>query len=147
LLPGNRLASHNISSIVIQPLDTYSLIVCTNAGILSVTLSPTASHIRVLFKLPDEPSLATDTHLTEVWMGWRRAYIQYYDDALTVSYNTWQHTGQPTTVPAESYAFRRVMIPNEGYPSMMDESSGRVVMVKSQSTLTISYYSLYDVNK
>ncbi|KZP05763.1 hypothetical protein FIBSPDRAFT_1053923 [Athelia psychrophila] len=46
LLPGNRLAGNNVSSIVAQPLDTYSLIACTNVGILAVTLSLTTSHIQ-----------------------------------------------------------------------------------------------------
>ncbi|KZP06989.1 hypothetical protein FIBSPDRAFT_1053224 [Athelia psychrophila] len=82
LLPGNRLASNNISSIVVQSLDNYGLIACTNAGILAVTLSPIASHISTLFTLPDEPSYAHDTQLTDVRVGWRRAYIQYYDSAL-----------------------------------------------------------------
>ncbi|KZP27052.1 hypothetical protein FIBSPDRAFT_886933 [Athelia psychrophila] len=144
-LPGSRLASNTISSIVIQPLNIYSLIACTDAGILAVTLSPAASHISVLFTLVDEPALAIDTQITDVQVDWHRTYIQYYKDALAVSYDTRQHIVQPITVAAESC--RRVMITNEEYLSMMDESSGRVVMQKSESLLTVYYYSLYDVNK
>ncbi|KZP15272.1 hypothetical protein FIBSPDRAFT_85036 [Athelia psychrophila] len=148
LLPGTRIVGGNSSSIVIQPSNAYSLIVCTDAGILAVTLSPTASHVRILFPLTEEPSYAHETHLTDVRMGWRRAYIQYYEDALAVSYDTQQHLVQPTTVVAESCAFRRIMIPNNpGYKSLTDESSGRVVMVKSESSIIIYYYSLYDVYK
>ncbi|KZP27047.1 hypothetical protein FIBSPDRAFT_854373, partial [Athelia psychrophila] len=95
LLPGNRLVSAKVSSILVQPLGTYSLVACTNAGILAVTLSPTASHIRVLFTLPDEPAHAHDTQLTDVTVGWRRAYIQYYEDALAVSYDARQHIVRP----------------------------------------------------
>lgn len=111
---------------------------------LAVTLSPTTSHIRVLFTLPDEPDWANES---DVRMGWRRAYIQYDNDALAISYHAWQHIVQSGIVAAKSCSFRRVKILNAGgYESMADESSGRAVMQKTKSLSTIYCYSLYDFN-
>ncbi|KZP34155.1 hypothetical protein FIBSPDRAFT_923713 [Athelia psychrophila] len=88
LLPGNRLLEGGVSSILMQPSDTYSLIACTNTGIYLATLSATTSHVRLLHAITDEHRDASFSRLDTTHLGWRRAYLIYYDYALAVSYDT-----------------------------------------------------------
>lgn len=144
LLPGNRLLEGGVSSILMQPSDTYSLIACTNTGIYLATLSATTSHVRLLHAITDEHRDASFSRLDTTHLGWRRAYLIYYDYALAVSYDTEERDRADVS---ESCAFRRVTTPDVRVhlSSMMDESSGRIVMAGSKSSLTVFYYSLHDV--
>ncbi|KZP26928.1 hypothetical protein FIBSPDRAFT_886838 [Athelia psychrophila] len=87
LLPGRRLLDGGVSSILVQPSDTYSLIACTNTGIYMVTLSATASHVRLLHAITDEHDDPSFSRLDATHMGWRRAYLVDYKYALAVSYD------------------------------------------------------------
>ncbi|KZP26924.1 hypothetical protein FIBSPDRAFT_928356 [Athelia psychrophila] len=88
LLPGNRLLQGGVSSVLMQPADTYSLVACTDTGIYLATLSVTASNVRLLHAITDEPCHPSDSRLNAIHLGWRRAYLRYHNYALAVSYNT-----------------------------------------------------------
>ncbi|KZP12287.1 hypothetical protein FIBSPDRAFT_936971 [Athelia psychrophila] len=88
LLPGNHLLEGGVSSILMQPSDTYSLIACTDTGIYLATLSETASDVRRLHAITDEPCDSSDSRLSAAHVGWRRAYLRYHTYALAVSYDT-----------------------------------------------------------
>lgn len=146
VLPGNRLLEGGASSILMQPLDTYSIIACTNTGIYLATLSATTSHIRLLHAIADEPRDALCSRLSIIHLGWRRAYLIYRNYALAMSYDTeeWHREGV-----SESCAFKRVTTPQVQvhFSSKFDESSGRIVIAGSESSLTVLYYSLHDAIK
>ncbi|KZP26937.1 hypothetical protein FIBSPDRAFT_1040431 [Athelia psychrophila] len=87
LLPGDHLLEGGVSSILMQPSDTYSLIACTDTGIYLATLSAAASNVRLLHAITDEPCDSSDSRLSAAHLGWRRAYFRYYNDALATRYH------------------------------------------------------------
>lgn len=117
-------------------------------GIFAVSISPNFSSAHMVPAVTVTVNEYDDTGVTDVLLGARRIYIRHYEHAELWEYDTDQavvHTDGSQQQPISQRAVPKDFAAN--LRPVMDETSGRVAMAASSSSLSIFYYSLYDRTK
>ncbi|KAF7986372.1 hypothetical protein HWV62_35394 [Athelia sp. TMB] len=141
ILPGTKFFRGAISPLLFEQQDQCKFTCSTNEGIFVVTISPSFSSACMIraFKSHEE------VVITDVVIGIRRVYIRHYAQAELWSYDIDQPTISTKASPPKSTSRQFITddCPSNLTP-VMDESSGRVAMAGSNSSLAVFYYSLFD---
>lgn len=144
-LPGTMLTGWGPSGLCFGPMDVIRFAVSTDVGIYAVTISPTICSINLLHALVDLEQRDPDISLS-----FGRAFIRYHGYALGVSYEPrWASVSSEAECVKNTSSFRcSISKATPVYTKcVMDETSGRVVMADSKKSLTVLYFSLYDLSK
>lgn len=147
-LPGTTLTRGGPSRLHFDPTDFVSFVVGTDVGIYGVILSPVTNFapcIHLLHVLVGGDRLKDPA----ISLGLRRAFVRYKHYAVALCYKP-DWVGRSAEPSAYDTSILRRVIPQASLIAArprMDESSGRVVMSDSSSSLMVFYYSLYDHDK
>ena len=143
-LPGTRFVRGGPSQLCSNSSTGCTFISSTDAGIFAVELSGTTSYAHLFHAIEKAEDV------TDVLLGARRVYIRSYRFAEAFSYNTEHTQVGASNIGYHTTPLQKRFIPKERIAWLdpkMDETSGRIVMAASSSSLVVFYYSQYDKHK